>query len=213
MAGVAAKFVTKKLLNIETEKYKHKKVASGHDPYFALIDDPKRPGRTKKVKKQIPDYIPEHDALILAKVRKRAYRLDVAFNFFFLRFGVSSVVGLIPGVGDIADALLALMLIRECQKIECGLGDKEKWMYGNLALDFITGLVPFLGDIADAVFRCNTKNLKLLEERLDEVYKPKEVRERQRRQTGGRGRAPDPATVYEDISDDERLQANSRPRA
>jgi hypothetical protein len=50
-----------------------------------------------KVKKQIPDYIPEEDAVILAKVRRRAYRYDMClFNFLGIRFGISAVWGLIP---------------------------------------------------------------------------------------------------------------------
>lgn len=49
------------------------------------------------MKRQIPDYIPEHDAIILAKMRQRAYMLDMSlFNFMGVRFGWSSVIGLIP---------------------------------------------------------------------------------------------------------------------
>ena len=57
----------------------------------------------KKVKKQIPAYIPSHDADILAKARKRAYKLDFClFNFLGFRFGWSSVIGLIPAIGDMS---------------------------------------------------------------------------------------------------------------
>lgn len=67
------------------------------DPYFAEITDP-RTGKKKKVKKQIPSYIPEHDAMILAKMRSRAYKLDMGlFNFAGTRFGWSSVIGIVPG--------------------------------------------------------------------------------------------------------------------
>ena len=49
------------------------------------------------MKKQVPDYIPEHDAVILAKMRSRAYKLDMClFNLMGIRFGWSSVVGIIP---------------------------------------------------------------------------------------------------------------------
>lgn len=36
----------------------------------------------------------------------------------------------------------------------------------NMAIDFAIGLVPFLGDIADAIYKCNTKNVVLLEAEL-----------------------------------------------
>jgi hypothetical protein len=62
-----------------------------------MVPHPRKQGKFKKVKKQIPDYIPEHDAIILAKMRQRAYMLDCSlFNIFGVRFGWSSVIGLIP---------------------------------------------------------------------------------------------------------------------
>ena len=42
----------------------------------------------------------------------------------------------------------------------------------NLGLDFALGFVPILGDIADAAFRCNTKNVSLLEAHLKAKYGP-----------------------------------------
>ena len=59
------------------------------------------------------------------------------------------------------------MLIRSCQKVECGLGPAGYKMFINLVLDFLVGLVPFLGDVADAAYKCNSRNVRLLEERLD----------------------------------------------
>lgn len=56
-----------------------------------------RTGKQKKVKKIVPEYIPDHDALILAKMRKRAYKLDMAlFEIAGIRFGWSSVIGFVP---------------------------------------------------------------------------------------------------------------------
>lgn len=63
-----------------------------------MVEDPKRPGKMKKVKKLIPTYIPDHDAKVLAKMRKRAYNLDCSlFTFAGTRFGWSAVYGFIPG--------------------------------------------------------------------------------------------------------------------
>ncbi|ERF71737.1 hypothetical protein EPUS_05609 [Endocarpon pusillum Z07020] len=83
------------------------------------------------------------------------------------RFGYSSIIGLIPAVGDALDSLLAYMLIRKCCSVEPGLPHKIKnAMLMNLAFDFFIGLVPLLGDIADAIYKCNTKNYLLLEKEL-----------------------------------------------
>jgi len=77
------------------------------DPYFDVIWD-ERKGRSKKVKKQVPSYIPEHDAIILAKMRRRSYRLDMGlFSLFGIRFGWSSVIGLVPAlVSPLLNAML-----------------------------------------------------------------------------------------------------------
>lgn len=191
MTQLVAKYAAKKLLSKEMDKYRSKDVTS-YDPFYEEIPNPRKPGHMKKVKKQIPAYIPPQEAQILAKARKRAYKLDVClFNFLGIRFGWSAVIGLVPAVGDLLDAILAAQLIRSMNKINCGLGAAWKWMILNLVFDFFIGLVPFVGDLADAVMKANSRNVRLLEKRLDEVYKPKGVE-------------PDaPATVYEDFSDEE----------
>lgn len=97
MAALVGKYAAKKMLSSQLKQYQHKNVAGQYDPYYELLPDPKRPGKQKKVKKQIPAYIPENDANILAKARRRAYRLDCAlFTFAGVRFGWSSVIGLVP---------------------------------------------------------------------------------------------------------------------
>lgn len=191
------------MLSKEMNKYKDKDVSGQYDPYYEEIPNPKKPGKTKKVKKQIPSYIPSNDANILAKARKTAYRLDYAlFTFMGIRFGWSAVIGLVPAIGDAADALLALNLILRMRKVECGLPNSILLlMLVNLAIDFAVGLVPFIGDIADAAVKCNGKNVRLLEEHLDKVYKPEVEKARDAKLP--RERRPRPASVYVDFSDEE----------
>ncbi|KAF2806310.1 uncharacterized protein BDZ99DRAFT_394328 [Mytilinidion resinicola] len=198
MTSAIGKYAARKLLKGQFEKYKSKSVKGDKDPYFATVINP-RTGKTKKVKKQVPDYIPEHDALILAKVRKRAYTLDYSlFNFFGIRFGWSSVVGIVPAVGDAIDGFLAWRTIMLCKKVNCGIPTTTLMlMYFLLALDILIGLVPFVGDLADAAVRVNSECLRLLEKRLDEVYNPEEkMRPKDRPKD-----RPQPATVYEDFGD------------
>jgi len=209
MTEAIAKYAMKKVLGNELEKYKKNDVVGSYDPYYESVPHPRKPGKTKKVKKQIPAYIPDHDANILAKARKTAYRLDYAlFSFAGIRFGWSSVIGLIPAIGDGADALMALNLILNMRKVECGLPSSVLlFMLINLALDFLVGLVPFLGDLADAAFRCNGKNVRLLEEHLDKVYKPQEIKVKESKLP--RDRRPRPASVYVDFEDEEEERRNT----
>ena len=240
MAGAVGKYAANKLLKKEMSKYKDKKVEGGdvsipisltlmhnhngattdtthQDPYFAMVEDPKRPGKFVKKRKQIPTYIPPADAEILAKVRKTSYRLDMClFNFLGIRFGWEAVIGIIPFIGDAVGVLFALMVYRTCCEIEGGLSGSVKMrMLANIAADFAVGLVPFVGDLADAAFKCNTRNLRLLEQTLDKKYKPSRRDERdavgvdkeKRRKNRASGmfarNDPPPATVFEEFSDEE----------
>lgn len=219
MASAVGKYAANKFLKKQMKGYENKKVDSGQDPYFAMVEDPRRPGKLKKVKKHIPDYIPENDAMILASVRQTAYRLDMClFSFLGIRFGWEAVIGLIPAFGDAIGVLFALSLVRKAMKVEGGLDKSlQARMMINIALDFAIGLVPFLGDVADAAFKCNTKNLRLLEIHLDKKYKPRHL-DRDERNDVGVDKAkrasnrksgiymptdPPPATIFEDFSDEE----------
>lgn len=189
-----------------------------------MIEDPRKPGKLKKVKKQIPAYIPENDATILASFRKSAYHLDCSlFSLFGMRFGWESVIGIIPAFGDAIGAALALLLVRKTRKLDGGVDSNLMVrMLINVAIDFLVGLVPFIGDLADAAFKANTKNLRLLEEHLDKKYKPSELKrderdfagvDKERRRTNRKSgiylpNDPPPATAFEDSDfEDERHHA------
>lgn len=169
----------------------------------------------KKFKKQIPSYIPEHDAEVLAACRKRAYHLDCAlFTLFGVRFGWSSVVGLIPEIGDVIDGYMAVRLWRKCAKVDGGLPAKTHLlMLLIIVADVFIGLVPILGDFLDGMFKCNTMNVRLLERHLDKKYKPKELARREEDEARRADNPPPaPATVYEDLSgEDELPQYSTQP--
>lgn len=69
------------------------------DPYFVEVKHTDKHGRTtvKKERRPIPEILSSHDKAILKTVRKRAYRLDRAVNLGCIKFGWSSIIGLIPG--------------------------------------------------------------------------------------------------------------------
>ncbi|KAH8169594.1 ph domain-containing protein [Sarocladium implicatum] len=172
MASFVARIVGKKILG-ETVKNKFGK----EDPYFESVPatriDGRPSGKVKKRRKALPPGISEHDGQILTKVKRRAYRLDLAlFEVCGVRFGWGSAIGLIPAIGDALDAMLAMLVVKTCRKVEGGLpmGLLVK-MLMNVAFDFVVGLIPFAGDLLDAMFRANTRNAILLEEHLREKGK------------------------------------------
>lgn len=145
------------------------------DPYFEQVPATRLNGKPsttkfKKVRKALPPGLSEQDGQVLTKVKRRAYRLDCAlFTFLGIKFGWGSAIGLIPVAGDVADCLLALMVMRAADQIEGGLPFFLKFqMLLNIAFDFAIGLVPFVGDMVDAMFKANTRNAVLLEGYLRE---------------------------------------------
>jgi len=169
MTSMITKYISKKILGESLQNNFGKE-----DPYFETVPATRLDGRPsskgKKRRKALPSGISEHDGKVLTKVKRRAYRLDMSlFNCCGIRFGWSSLIGIIPVVGDALDALMAFMVMRTCQQIEGGLpADVKAKMYFNIILDFGVGLVPILGDVADALFRANTRNAVVLEKFLRE---------------------------------------------
>ncbi|EEH40450.2 hypothetical protein PAAG_02505 [Paracoccidioides lutzii Pb01] len=165
MAAHIAGIVSKKLLKESAENR-----FGQDDPYFESVPATNLLGRptTEKKRKAAPEGISTHDAKVLTKVKRRAYRLDLSLcNFCGIRFGWSSVIGLVPAIGDALDMFMALMVVASCNKIEGGLPAGVRMrMLLNVALDFVVGLIPFIGDIADAMYKCNTRNAVLLEQFL-----------------------------------------------
>lgn len=112
-------------------------------------------------------------------------------------------------IGDVLDGLLACMLIRTCCSVEPELPSGVKMtMWRNLVLDFVIGLVPFIGDIADAMYKCNTKNVILLEEELVK-------RAEKRRKDAGKAPIPgaraDTVQDYEAFDNEDEISPPSGP--
>ena len=100
-------------------------------------------------------------------VSKFAYWLDAGIripgtNF---RFGLDPIIGLIPGAGDAAGAVLAGWILVEAIRLGASRATVIR-IAGNVALDAAVGAVPLLGDIFDFVWKANLRNVALLERHL-----------------------------------------------
>lgn len=82
------------------------------------------------------------------------------------RFGLDSIIGLIPGVGDVIGFVIGAGILYESVRIGVPRA-MVGTMLGNAALDALGGLVPGLGDLFDFAFKSNRRNVKLLTEHLD----------------------------------------------
>jgi len=134
------------------------------DPLYEEYTDNR--GKVKRRKRALPEGLSQRDTKILKSVNRRAYHLDRGLNVGGIRFGWTFIIGIVPGAGDAADALLGYTLvIRKARE-----ADIPPWliqrMLLNLAIGTGIGLVPVVGDIALAMWRANWRNARLLEEYL-----------------------------------------------
>ncbi|TGZ84026.1 hypothetical protein EX30DRAFT_296032, partial [Ascodesmis nigricans] len=166
MTSLLGKIVFKKILK-ETQENKQGR----EDPYFehvptrSLVSFSGKP-KMKKRKKALPPGLSKEDEQTLVKVKRRAYRLDMALGSFLgIKVGWGSVIGIFPGIGDAIDTALALMVIRTCSKANLP-ASLLIHMLLNVVFDFLIGLVPLIGDLADMAYKANTRNAILLEDHL-----------------------------------------------
>ena len=75
------------------------------------------------------------------------------------------MIGLIPGVGDAAGAVLAGWILVEAIRLGASRATLVR-IAGNIALDAGVGAVPLIGDIFDFAWKANVRNVTLLERHL-----------------------------------------------
>ncbi|EDL61482.1 DUF4112 domain-containing protein [Gimesia maris] len=83
-----------------------------------------------------------------------------------MRIGWDSLIGIVPGLGDVVSTALSGYLIYQAKQLGA-----SNWvlarMAGNVGLDFLIGAVPVVGDVFDAFFKSNRRNSQLLKKHLD----------------------------------------------
>ncbi len=96
----------------------------------------------------------------LARVERLARMLDTRFSVAGVRFGWDTIIGLVPAVGDLATAGLALYPVYLAHRHGLGMGTMVR-MLGNVGVDALVGTVPVAGDLFDVAFKANKRNLEL----------------------------------------------------
>ena len=80
--------------------------------------------------------------------------------------GWDSIIGLIPGVGDLITGSLSLWIINEARHLGVGRMVLAR-MLANAGIDMCLGSIPVIGDLFDATYKANTRNLKLLRRSIE----------------------------------------------
>lgn len=82
------------------------------------------------------------------------------------RIGLDALVGLVPGVGDVAAALVASWALVVANRLGAPPSILVR-MLGNIAIDTVFGAIPLIGDLFDIGWRAQRRNVNLLERWLD----------------------------------------------
>ena len=120
----------------------------------------------------MPESVPALSRVRVSRTRieKLAWLLDGAVRVpgTKLRFGLDSIIGLVPGVGDVVGLLLGAVILYESVRAGAPRATLLR-MLVNAAADTLGGLIPGIGDLFDLAFKSNQRNARLLLEHLDRV--------------------------------------------
>lgn len=83
-----------------------------------------------------------------------------------MRFGMDAVIGLLPGLGDAAGALLSSWIVLEGARLGAGVSVVLRMLL-NIAIEAVVGAIPVLGDLFDAGWKANVRNIRLLHRAID----------------------------------------------
>jgi hypothetical protein len=98
----------------------------------------------------------------LADVEAIARWMDYAFVLpGGFRFGLAGFIGLIPGIGDVIDALISLYIVNRALQLGIPRVGVARMML-NVGIEGLLGAAPFVGDLFDVVFKANRRNYVLL---------------------------------------------------
>jgi uncharacterized protein DUF4112 len=86
-----------------------------------------------------------------------------------LTIGLDPIVGLVPGIGDAAGALVSAYIVLEAARFNVP-GSTLLRMLANVAIDALLGTVPVIGDLFDVAWRANLRNVALIEHHLADAH-------------------------------------------
>ena len=100
----------------------------------------------------------------LELLRRWARIFDSAFRIpgTNITFGIDPLLGLVPGIGDLASPLLSMFMVWHGARLGVPRVVLAR-MVLNALIDALAGVVPIAGDLFDVGWKANQWNLALLE--------------------------------------------------
>ena len=106
----------------------------------------------------------------LKRLRRLAWLIDGVFSLpgTRFRFGLNSVIGVVPVGGDAILGAISLYIVYEAAKLGVPAPQLAR-MLGNVALEVAGGSIPVLGDVFDMALKANLRNLAIIERHLGAI--------------------------------------------
>lgn len=80
------------------------------------------------------------------------------------KFGLDSLIGLVPNVGDVATSLVSFYILIAGARYGVPKITLLRMAF-NIGLDYLVGSIPFIGDAFDFFWKANKQNMDLIRER------------------------------------------------
>jgi hypothetical protein len=130
--------------------------------------DPVRPSAARGSGPLEPEVLPPESQWIerIAWLMDRSIPIGKKWSI-----GLEAIIGLVPGVGDIAGILVGSAIVVAAIKARLPRSAIAR-MVSNVALDGLVGAIPFLGDAFDMVFKANTRNVQIFREAVRGRHEP-----------------------------------------
>ena len=106
----------------------------------------------------------DRDQRSLELLRRWARLFDAAFRIpgTEFHFGIDPLIGLFPGIGDLATPLLTIFILWQAARLRVPKVVLAR-MVLNALIDAGVGAIPVIGDAFDFAWRSNEWNMALLE--------------------------------------------------
>jgi hypothetical protein len=110
----------------------------------------------------LPERRPPDDRLETVRGLVRVLDTAIRIPGTGIRFGLDALIGLVPGVGDLAGAALSGLVVLAALRARVPAAVLLQMLL-NVGIDMAIGAVPLAGDLFDFAWRANSRNLALLE--------------------------------------------------
>ncbi|TXH68672.1 MAG: DUF4112 domain-containing protein [Thiothrix sp.] len=113
---------------------------------------------------------------VIKKLDKLAWLLDNSIKIpgTSWKIGLDGILGLIPGIGDLAAGSLSTYILYQAVKMKVPKAVLAR-MTLNILLESVIGVIPVLGDLFDFMFKANQRNVDLMRKY---VLNPKDTTQR-----------------------------------